>query len=184
MTTGTDVLVEGRSDRIAVEALAARLGYELSAAHISIVDVGGVTNFRAHLETFGPKGQNLRVAGLCDHAETDIVIRALEAARVGHAVTPRSMAALGFFVCEGDLEDELLKAVGVPATLAIIEACGALPRFRLTQRQLPYRTASLKTQVRHLMTQRKIEYAPHLVAAMDLKKVPEPLAALLRFVMR
>lgn len=179
----TVVLVEGRSDRLALERLADRLGHDLTVAEVEIVDVGGVTNFRSHLMRFGPMGENLRLAGLCDAGERQIVLRALQGAGVADHLTPDAMASLGFFVCEGELEDELLKAVGVPAMLQIIEQNGDLPRFRTMQRQLVYRAASVETQVRYLMTQKKIAYAPHIIDALDLARVPNVLSAVLDFAM-
>lgn len=179
----TVVLVEGRSDRLALERLADRLGHDLTVAEVEIVDVGGVTNFRSNLMRFGPMGENLRLAGLCDAGERQIVLRALESAGVAEDLTPDAMASLGFFVCEGELEDELLKAVGVSAMLQIIEQNGDLPRFRTMQRQLVYRAASVETQVRYLMTQKKIAYAPHIIDALDLARVPNVLSAVLDFAM-
>ena len=184
VATRTVVLVEGRSDRVALERLAGRLGYDLAAAGVTVVDVGGVTNFRSYLMRYGPQGQKRRLAGLCDEGERRIVLRALEAAGVGSQLTVDDMPRLGFFTCEGELEDELLAAVGPEAVLAIIEQNGDLPRFRIMQRQLLYRSASLHTQVRYLMTQKKIAYAPRLIDALDLAAVPQSLAQVLEFAMR
>lgn len=181
MTSGTVVLVEGMSDRVALERLASRRGQDLHRAGVQIVDVGGVTNFRAFLMRYGPMGQNLRMAGLCDSGEQHVVRRALEAAGFGTNLTPASLPPLGFFVCAGELEDELLRAVGVDALLRIMELCGDLRRFRTMQRQLVYRAASLEVQVRYLMTQRKIEYAPHLIDALDLASAPPVLDRVLTY---
>lgn len=180
-TSGTAVLVEGLSDRIALETLANRLNLDLSAGDVHVVDIGGVTNFRTQLTRLGPRGMNLRLAGLCDQGEATLVLHALRASDVAPRATLDSMAAHGFFVCQGELEDELLAAVGVPALLQIIERHGDWPRFRTMQRQLVYRTASLDVQVRYLMTQKKIAYAADLIHALDLSRVPTPLSAVLRF---
>jgi hypothetical protein len=182
MRPSTTVLVEGLSDRLALERLAVRLGYDLAACRVRVLDVGGVTNFHRVLERHDPGAADVRLAGLCDYAEREVVQRALEAAGFGTGLTVQAMESLGFFVCDGDLEDELLRAVGVGPTLTIIEANGDLPRFRRTQRQLPYRRASLERQVRHIMTQKKIQYAEPLVDALDLARVPRSLRALLEFV--
>ncbi len=179
----TVILVEGLSDRLALERLAGRLGYDLHRAGVRIVDVGGVTNFQSNLVLYGPHGRNLKVCGLCDQGERHIVLRALEAAGIGKGLTQQSLEGLGFFSCDGELEDELLRAVGASAVLRIIEEQGDLRRFRTMQRQLAYRSAPLETQVRYLMTQRKIAYAPSLIEALDLGRVPQSLSRVLDFAM-
>src|SRR5262249_16314044 len=63
------VLVEGISDRLALEALARRRGRNLDAEGISIVPMGGSKNIGSFLEVFGPEGIDVRLAGLCDAAE-------------------------------------------------------------------------------------------------------------------
>ena len=52
----TVVLVEGISDQLALEALAARRGRNLEAEGISIVPMGGATNIGSFLDLFGPQG--------------------------------------------------------------------------------------------------------------------------------
>ena len=51
----TAVLVEGISDRRAIEALAERRGYDLEATGVSIVSIGGSKNITRWLEAFGPR---------------------------------------------------------------------------------------------------------------------------------
>ncbi len=60
------VLVEGISDQLALEALAARRGLNLDGEGIAIVPMGGSKNIWTFLERFGPRGSNVRLAGLCD----------------------------------------------------------------------------------------------------------------------
>ena len=67
------VLVEGISDQIAVETLAARRGRDLSADHVVVVPTGGVHGITRYLAQFGPAGAGLRLAGLCDVGEEDVV---------------------------------------------------------------------------------------------------------------
>ena len=49
------------------------------------------------------------------------------------------MEALGFFVCEADLEDELIRALGPDAVEAVVEAHGELGSFRTLQKQPAWR---------------------------------------------
>ena len=63
------IVVEGMSDRVALETLAERRGLALGAPGISIVHLGGATNIGHFLDLFGPRGLGVRLAGLCDAAE-------------------------------------------------------------------------------------------------------------------
>src|SRR5260370_6818681 len=62
------VLVEGISDQLALQALAVRRGLNLDGEGIAIVPMGGSKNIWSFLERFGPRGVNVRLAGLCDAA--------------------------------------------------------------------------------------------------------------------
>jgi hypothetical protein len=65
----TVVLVEGSSDQVALEALAERRGRDLAAEGVAVVPMGGARNIRRFLELFGPRGMDVRLAGLCDAGE-------------------------------------------------------------------------------------------------------------------
>jgi hypothetical protein len=106
------VLVEGISDQVALEALAERRGRDLAAEGIAVVPMGGARNIRHFLERFGPRGLNLRLAGLCDAREEGDFRRGLERAGLGANLRHAEMEALGFYVCVADLEDELLRCLG------------------------------------------------------------------------
>jgi len=101
------VLVEGTSDRLAVEALARRRGRDLGAEGVSVVPIGGAQAIGNFLDRFGPRGLDVRLAGLCDAGEERHYRRALERAGLGTDLTHTDMEALGFYVCVQDLEDEL-----------------------------------------------------------------------------
>ncbi|HEY7281444.1 MAG TPA: TOPRIM nucleotidyl transferase/hydrolase domain-containing protein, partial [Actinomycetota bacterium] len=102
------VLVEGVSDQLALETLAARRGRDLTVEGVAVVPMGGSKNIRRFLDTYGPAGLGLRLAGLCDDAEIDDYVRALERAGFGTNLTRDDLERLGFFVCMRDLEDELI----------------------------------------------------------------------------
>ena len=178
------VLVEGRSDRIALETLAARRGRDLTAEGISIVDVGGAKNMRAALIRFGPRGKRLAVAGLYDAAEEPDVRRALERAGFGGARSIAEMEQLGFYACVEDLEDELIRAVGAETVLGIVEARGELSPFRTLQKQPEWRGRPIEQQLRRFLgnASRKIGYAAAMVGALDDSNVPRPLATVLTHV--
>ena len=107
------IVVEGMSDRVALETLAERRGMALGAQGSSIVHLDGATNIGHFLDLFGPRGLDVRLAGLCDAAEEAYFRRALERAGVGSPLSRADMEALGFYVCGADLEEELIRALGV-----------------------------------------------------------------------
>ena len=154
----TVVLVEGTSDQRALEALAAR------------------------------RGRDLRLAGLCDAREADDFRRGLERAGMGPdpgcRMRQEEMEAVGFFVCVADLEDELIRALGVDTVERVIEAQGEMGAFRTLQKQAAQQERSHAAQLRRFMGTRggrKIRYARLLVDALDLAAVPRPLERLLAY---
>src|SRR5580692_10982044 len=102
----TVILVEGRSDQAALEALAERRGRPLGPRGVSVVPMGGATNIGHFLDLLGPRGLGVRLAGLCDAAEEGYFRRALERAGLGSGLSRAGLEALGFYVCVADLEDE------------------------------------------------------------------------------
>jgi predicted ATP-dependent endonuclease of OLD family len=85
------VLVEGISDQRALEALAQRRGRDLDAEGVSIVPIGGAQAIGHFLERFGPRGLDVRLAGLCDAGEERHFRHALERAGLGSDLTRDDM---------------------------------------------------------------------------------------------
>jgi hypothetical protein len=175
----TVVLVEGISDQRAVEALAARRGRNLGAERISVVPIGGAQAIGSFIARLGPAGENLRVAGLCDAGEERHFRRALERAGLGSRLTREDMEGLGFYVCDPNLEDELVRALGPDRMERLLDAHGDLRSFRVYQKQLAHRGRPREEQLSGFMWNRKIRYATLLVEALDLDRVPRPLDGLL-----
>jgi OLD-like protein len=178
----TVVLVEGVSDKSAIEALAERRGRNLAAEGIALVAMGGATNIGAYIGRFGPPGRDLRLAGLCDAGEEGVFRRGLERAGLGSDLNRSDLEALGFFVCVADLEDELIRALGTATVERVVDAGGELSSFRTLQKQLAWRGRTTHDQLRRFMgsgSGRKIRYSGPLVAALDLDRVPRPLKGLL-----
>jgi hypothetical protein len=175
----TVVLVEGISDQRAVEALAARHGRDLAAEGVAVVPIGGAQAIGAYVERHGPNGRGLRLAGLCDLGEERHFRRALERAGLGADLTRDEMERLGFYVCVANLEDELVRALGADAVEDIVTANGELRSFRTYQKQPAHRDRPRDEQLWGFMWNRKIRYATLLVDALDLARVPRPLAGLL-----
>jgi hypothetical protein len=179
------VLVEGTSDQLALERLAERRGRKLSAEAISIVPIGGATSIGRFLDVLGPRGLDVELAGLCDAGEEGYVQRSLERAGLGSSLDRAKMEALGFFVCVADLEEELIRSLGAPAVVDVLEAHGELGSFRTFQKQPAQRQRSLEAQLRRFMgtrAGRKSRYAALLVDALDLSRMPRPLDGVLAHV--
>jgi Overcoming lysogenization defect protein-like, TOPRIM domain len=179
------VLVEGTSDRLALEALARRRGRDLGAEGVVIVPMGGATNIGSYLQRFGPPGLDLTLAGLYDGAEEGDFRRGLERAGFGSNLTRADMESLGFFVCVADLEDELIRALGPASVERIIDTQGELGSFRTFQRQPAQQGRTIEAQLHRFMgtrSGRKARYASLLIDAMDLSRVPKPLDRVLAHV--
>jgi predicted ATP-dependent endonuclease of OLD family len=179
------VLVEGTSDQRALETLAARRGRDLDAERVSIVPIGGAQAVGSFLERFGPRGLDVRLAGLCDAGEEGDFRRGLERAGLGSDLSRAGMEALGFYVCEADLEDELIRSLGVASVERVVEAQGELRSFRTLQKQAAQQGRSHEEQLRRFLGTRggrKIRYARLLVDALDLTRVPRPLEGVLAHV--
>jgi hypothetical protein len=179
------VLVEGISDRIAVETLAERRGRDLDADAVSVVPMGGAQAIGRFLDRFGPRGLDLTLAGLCDAAEESDFRRGLERAGLGSGLTRADMERLGFYVCVADLEDELIRCLGASAVEQVVEAQGELGSFRTFQQQPAWRGRSSQEQLRRFIgthSGRKIRYARLLVDELDLGSVPRPLDRVLAHV--
>jgi hypothetical protein len=176
------VLVEGTSDQRALEALAERRGRDLQAERISIVPIGGAQAIGRFLERFGSHGSGVKLAGLCDAGQEADFRRALERTGLGSDLTRDGMERLGFFVCVEDLEDELVRSVGAAGVQAVIAAEGELASFRTFQKQPAKRALPYEEQLWRFMWNRKQRYAPLLVHALDLERVPRPLDGVLAHV--
>lgn len=176
------ILVEGTSDQAALEALAARRGHNLAASGVAIAAMGGATSIGHYLDLLGPGGRGVPLAGLCDAAEEGYFWRALR--RAGLAGEPSAgpsraaMEAAGFYVCEADLEDELIRALGAARVEAVIGGQGELRSFRTFQKQPAQQGRTADAQLHRFMgtrSGRKSLYARLLAAALEPAEVPRPL---------
>ena len=103
---GTVIMVEGASDRVAVETLAARLGRDLADEGVDVLELGGATNVgRVLVELLGER-RGLRLAGLYDEAEERFFARGLERAGLG-PVTDRGRLEPGMLADLVVLDDTL-----------------------------------------------------------------------------
>ena len=155
------VLVEGVTDRIALEAVAAKLGRDLAVEGIEIVPIGGAQAIRRRLRGVGGD-----VGGLCDAGEECWFRRVL-----GDAT----------FVCVRDLEDELIRALGPDRVQQVVAAQGELETFRSFQNQVFWRGRPVERQLQRWLQNggRQHRYPPLLVEAMKIEEIPQPLVGVL-----
>jgi hypothetical protein len=175
------VLVEGPSDRAALETLARRCGHDLERGRVKVVPIGGAQAIGRVLSQLPP---DVRVAGLCDEGEVRAFGRALGRIGIGPAGTRSELEQLGFYVCRPDLEGELIRSLGAAGVEAVLEMSGKLSLFRTFQKQPQWQDRPVEDQLRRFFgsSAGKIRHAPLLVEAVDLERVPRPLAALLAHV--
>ncbi len=186
------VLVEGRSDAAALAVLldARRLDGE---GHVHVVSMDGVTNVARDLGRTRHEHPQALVLGLYDVAEERFVAGALRRAGVlldGPGEVSRQtsrdagldLAAHGFFVCDSDLEDELIRAVGTAAVEDALDEMGQLERFRTFQYQPEWRGREISDQLHRFAgsgSGRKVALAERLAGRLDERTTPPPLAGLL-----
>jgi hypothetical protein len=172
------VIVEGESDQVAIETLADRRAVDLAGSGVAIERLGGAHRIRKFLREVCAGDHVPRLAGLCDVREEPVFRRALELAGFGSELTRRDLENLGFYVCDADLEEELIRALGASTVEGILEANDDLHRFRTLQQMPAWRGRPPEDQLRRFMGsggRRKIRYARFLVEALDLDGVPRPL---------
>jgi hypothetical protein len=133
---------------------------------IAVVAMDGATNVGAHVRRYG---DDVEVLGLCDAREAPMFERA-------------GLAPSDYFVCVDDLEDELIRALGVDEVLRIVDAQGQLQSFRTMQKQPAQRGRPVEAQLHRFFgshSGHKLRYAALLAEALDLDDLPAPLDALL-----
>lgn len=178
-TRHTSVLVEGRSDAAVVGSLFAHHG--LADAELIVMD--GITNIERQLALLSAD-EWVSVCGLCDLGEVGFVERAL--ARRGMEVRDRDdLARHGFFVCDTDLEDELIRSLGADEVVAAVTELGELGRFRTFQNQPEWRDRTIEDQLHRFAgsgSGRKLRLAEVLSARLTPTTTPMALRRLVAHV--
>ena len=176
------VLVEGESDRVALHTLACRSGRDLAGDGVEVVPMGGITNIRAFATQYGPRGLGLRLAGMYDAPEERLLRQGLAEAGLTSALTVDDLTGLGFYRCSADLEDELIRALGLDGVEAVIDAAGETRSLRLLAGMPAQRSWGREAVLRRFLgarSGRKARYAELLVEAVEPSRVPPPLAGVL-----
>jgi hypothetical protein len=157
------ILVEGITDRIALEATARLLDRDLAAQGVEIVPIGGAQAIRRAFARYDGE----HVVGLCDAGEERWFRRVL-----GGAV----------HVCVENLEDELIRALGAGRVEEVVATQGELESFRNFQHQPAWRGRPVEAQLRrwlHAADGRASRYPPLLIAVLEPAEIPRPLAGVL-----
>ncbi|KRB39030.1 hypothetical protein [Microbacterium sp. Root180] len=155
----TIIIVEGESDRIVLEVLSTRMGIALPR----IVAIGGASGVRRAAAELRDES----IVGLVDANERAYFERVIE-----HV-----------FVCDPDLEGELVRALGYDAVEAVIAEQGELESFRRLQNQPAQRDRPVEAQLARFFGGRsgnKSRYAHLLACTVPLDRIPAPLAELIR----
>jgi hypothetical protein len=152
------IAVEGTSDGVVLETIARRQGRDLAAEGIRIQAIGGAQAIRRFVAELG---SDVAVRGLCDENEQHLFRRVLD----------------DVHVCVPDLEGELIRALGVERMLELVDGS-----FRTMQLQPAQRGRPLDAQLHRWLrsiSNRRHRYLPVLVEALELDRVPAPLADVL-----
>lgn len=172
------VLVEGASDRAALDVLARRRHV---GATIEIRVMNGATNVRRHLGDLLSDAVPRRVLGLTDEAEAPFFVRALAAVGVPISSVD-DLVAHGFHTCRRDLEDELIRALGTDRVRAVLDDLDLGQPFERFCRQQAWSGRPTHQQLHRFagtVSGRKSVFARGLAAAVGDDEVPEPLRHLL-----
>ncbi|MFI9418844.1 TOPRIM nucleotidyl transferase/hydrolase domain-containing protein [Streptomyces werraensis] len=173
LSVRTVVLLEGLSDAAAVGALAARHGRDMATEGVCVLPMGGAMNVGRFSALLGPRGLGLRLTGLCDERERGYYARGWERAGAGSD---------GVFVCAADLEDKLIRALGVDRVTELVREQGDFRALSTFLRQPAQRSRAPEQQLRRFLGTkkgRKIHYGRVLVEALGQERPPTPLDGLL-----
>ena len=177
----TWVLLEGASDVAAVRSVAERSGLRLDERDVRLVDMGGATNVRRHLFAAARATISPRVLGMCDIKEAPFFVRALR--DVGCDVTSaQALPRWGFQLCDRDLEDELMRALGPRGVRDVIEGLGLEDRFATFTQQPAWAARDFHEQAHRfagVASGRKELMAEGLARALPPRSLPRPLRGLL-----
>lgn len=169
------ILVEGWSDEAAIVALARRSCVCLADAGVIVLPLGGVTNFSGFASALHQQVPACKLAGLYDASEESLALRALERIGLVQRAARADAQAAGYFACEEDLEDELIRAVGADAVQGIVARENELASLRRFQAQPEHRGQALHAQIKRFLgtrAGRKIRYGTLLVEALAPDRVP------------
>ncbi len=177
------VLVEGVTDQIAIETLATRVGRDLAGEGVVIAPMGGAHAIDLFLAVLDRRdAPPAAVRGLCDHGEVPVFRAALTRAGYGPLRTAADLRRIGFFVCDADLEAELIRALGAGRVEQLLDEHDDLKSFRTLQKQAAWWSQPVEAQLHRFLrskARRMHRYASRMVDAIDPNRIPQPLLGVL-----
>jgi energy-coupling factor transporter ATP-binding protein EcfA2 len=178
------IFVEGTSDRLVLLALARKQGRNLDAEAVSIVVLHGSGQLKTHLKILGPAGLDVNLGGLCDAHDEEAWRNALEDADIGSDLDRQGAEEIGFFVCDPDLEGQLIAAVGEDVVEELIDAEGETAAWEAFQAQPDSQGEGKADLLRAFIHKRKrvMRYSPLIVNRLDETDVPAPIRGVLEHV--
>ena len=174
-------MLEGASDVAAVRAASERAGLGLGDAGVRLIDMGGATNVRRHLVEAARASTSPRVLGMCDIKEGAFFVRALRELECDVSSVD-DLPRWGFQLCDRDLEDELMRALGPDGVRRVLDGLRLSGRFATFTRQPAWAARDFHEQARRfagVASGRKEVMAAALAAALDPQALPSPLRQLL-----
>lgn len=179
------MIVEGTTDQLALTLAARRLGRDLEAEGITVMPIGGAHAINGFLTDLLRKNPEVKIAGLCDEGEEGVFRAALERAGYGSNLSRSDLERLGFFTCNVDLEDELIRAAGTSAFARLTEAAGDARAWYTFQRQPAWQGQDTHQQFRRFVrsvSERNGRYIRAIVEMLEPSRLPRPLRLLLAYV--
>lgn len=117
LTARCVVAVEGPSERMLLDAVDAQLGLNLHQSGVHVLDLGGADLFKPAYKVFGPDGFGARVLGLVDEDHREAWADVL-------GVRASDLEREGCWVCDPDLEGEVVQALGPSRVIELLDASG------------------------------------------------------------
>jgi hypothetical protein len=181
----TIIVVEGVTDQLAVTLAARRTGRDLDGDGVSVVPIHGAHAMSRFLRQVAIDEPKARLAGLYDRGEERVIRTALERAGYGANVDGTQLEELGFFACNADLEEELIRAAGDANLSRLIELEGDAQPWRKFRSQSAWHGRPVNQQFRRFIrsvSERNSRYIRAMVETIDPSRLPRPLLMLLDYV--
>jgi hypothetical protein len=181
----TIVVVEGVTDQLALTLAARRAGRDLEAEGVSVVPIHGAHAIGRFLRQLAAEEAGTRLAGLYDQGEEGVIRTALERAGYGRDLDRSELERIGFFACNADLEEELIRAAGDDNLSALVERESDAQPWRKFRSQTAWQGRPVDQQFRRFIrsvSERNSRYIRAIVETIDPAQLPRPLRLLLDYV--
>ena len=168
LTAGSVIAVEGPSDRIIVDKVAAAIGFDLDRHDVVLVETQGCGDMKVMETIFGSGGFDIPLYELIDADAADDAARRLGVSEAG-------LEARSVFVSDRDLEDEYVRAIGARRLWDKFKATHTFSRSVLEQCETDadgYPTEDALAQFIRAKSKRKIPAALVAASLIDAENAP------------